>query len=579
MTYQTLASGKRIIRSIFFIHIFLIVIVSVQAQNNQDKNSSRANIANLEFPEGEYVPESRDNFLTSPAYKFATPVFTTVQVNVNEEGENIVGDAANEPSIAFDPTDPNKMAIGWRQFDNVNNNFRQAGFGYTIDGGETWTFPGSINPGIFRSDPVLDSDAEGNFYYNSLTVQNDDFWCDVYKSDDGGESWDSGTFAQGGDKQWMSIDKSSGTGAGNIYHYWSSVSICEPDYFTRSVDNGNSFEDCTSIPGGPYWGTTAIGPEGELYVSGSHWGDFMVAKSSNAQFAGQDVVWDYGYTTVDLDGEIVGFGGYDCPNPSGLLGQTIISVDSSGGPFHGNVYILCSVERHSTFDPLDVMFARSEDDGLTWTSPIRVNDDLQYDAWQWFGTMSVAPDGRIDVVWLDTRDFPGSVNSVLYYAYSYDAGDTWSENFPLSESFDPHVGWPQQDKMGDYFDMYSNETGVHLAWANTFNGEQDVYYGHIIPQFTGFYETSSVNPIGSLQNFPNPFNKKTNIRYYLNGTHHINLRVMDVTGRVIATLVDEKQGQGFHKTIFDASDLKAGVYFYKLEAGLYCVTKKLMLVK
>ncbi len=61
------------------------------------------------------------------------------------------------------------MAIGWRQFNTVTSNFRQAGYGYTTNGGQTWTFPGVIEPGVFRSDPVLDSDVDGNFYYNSLT--------------------------------------------------------------------------------------------------------------------------------------------------------------------------------------------------------------------------------------------------------------------------------------------------------------------------------------------------------------------------------------------------------------------------
>ena len=64
---------------------------------------------------------------------------TFVQVNVNSLGQNIVGDAANEPSIVVDPTNPNRMAIGWRQFNTVASNFRQAGVAYTTDGGQTWT--------------------------------------------------------------------------------------------------------------------------------------------------------------------------------------------------------------------------------------------------------------------------------------------------------------------------------------------------------------------------------------------------------------------------------------------------------
>src|SRR5690349_8442800 len=56
--------------------------------------------------------------------------FTSYQVNVDANGNNITGDAANEPSITVDPTNHDQMAIGWRQFDSVGSNFRQAGWGY-----------------------------------------------------------------------------------------------------------------------------------------------------------------------------------------------------------------------------------------------------------------------------------------------------------------------------------------------------------------------------------------------------------------------------------------------------------------
>jgi len=60
-----------------------------------------------------------------------------------------------------------------------------------------------------------------------------------------------------------------------------------------------------------------------------------------------------------------------------------------------------------------------------------------------------------------------------------DGGETWSQNRRMSEAFDPHIGWPQQNKIGDYFHMISEDTGAHLAWTATFNGEQDVYYSYI----------------------------------------------------------------------------------------------------
>lgn len=533
----------------------------------------------MEYIEDSYVPDSRGDHERSPAYRFFSTNYFTVQVNVDENGDNIVGDAGNEPSITFDPSDPDRMAIGWRQFDNISNNFRQAGYAYTDDGGLNWTFPGVIEPGVFRSDPVLGCDADGNFYYNSLTSLSNQYWCHVFKSDDGGFSWDEGTFAHGGDKQWMSVDRSQGQGAGHIYAYWNkSYSICAPDYFTRSINGNLSYEDCTTIPGDIIWGTSMVAPNGDLYVAGSQWGNFRVAKSSNASDPGQEVSWDYS-KGVSLDGELVGFGGYLCPNPVGLLGQTIISMDSSGGPNDGNLYVLASVSRSSISDPCDVMFSRSTNDGQNWSSPTRINDDAGTGAYQWFGTMSVAPDGRIDVIWLDTRDNPGTVWSALYYSYSMDGGFTWSPNERLSDYFDPHAGWPNQDKMGDYLDMFSDEDGAHLAWAATFNGEQDVYYSLITPYYVGMDENETASDHKISANYPNPFHGVTTIRYQLSREERVDLKVYSANGTEILTLVNSNQQPGFHNVNFDASDLPNGIYYYRLLTMDCSETGKMVLAR
>src|SRR6516165_10482782 len=76
---------------------------------------------------------------TSPRMISPHGVFISYQVNVDASGNNIIGDAANECAISVDPTNLSRMAIGWRQFDDVTSNFRQAGYGYTTDAGLTWT--------------------------------------------------------------------------------------------------------------------------------------------------------------------------------------------------------------------------------------------------------------------------------------------------------------------------------------------------------------------------------------------------------------------------------------------------------
>ena len=562
----------------------LIVSTAVSAPGNSGRDTLTVSRRSFhhEVPGDPFVPNRPGGVTFSPAYRISSPGFVSVQVNVDSLGRNIVGDAANEPSIAIDPTNPNNMVIGWRQFNNVADNFRQAGYGYTTDGGQTWKFPGVIQPGIFRSDPVLDYDHDGNFYYNSLTVNGSDYTCNVYKSSTGGATWDAGTFAHGGDKQWMTIDKGSGQGKGNVYAFWtSSFSSCLPGFFTRSTNRGGSFEGCTTIPEEPFWGTLAAGPDGELYVCGTSNFGIMFAKSTTARDSNQAVSWD---TTglVDLDGDEVAFAGNNSPNPGGLHGQAWVGVDRSNGPSRGNVYVLCSVQRNSNSDPLDVMFARSTNGGHTWSAPVRVNDDASTTAWQWFGTMSVAPTGRIDAVWLDTRDNPGSVNSSLYYSYSTDAGVTWSPNLRLSQSFDPHAGWPNQNKMGDYYHMVSDSTGAHLAWAATFGGEQNVYYGHITFGLTGVGEQGGERTPASFslaQNYPNPFNPSTRIEFALPRSSFVTLSVFNMLGERVATIVSDRMNPGTHTVRWDATGQPSGVYFYRLEAEGFNQTRRLIVLR
>src|SRR2546426_2760038 len=141
----------------------------------------------------------------------------------------------------------------------------------------------------------------------------------------------------------------------------------------------------------------------------------------------------------------------------------------------------------------DVMFVRSTDGGLTFSAPRRINDDpVNPSKWHWFGTLSVAPNGRIDSVWYDTRNAANNTDSQLFYSYSTDGGVTWSTNVAVSNSFNPLEGWPNQSKIGDYITIVSDNTGGDVAYAATFNfnpsrgqHEQDVYYVRVAPATSG----------------------------------------------------------------------------------------------
>ena len=426
---------------------------------------------------------------TSPRMisRFAT--FTSFQVNVNALGQNILGDAANECSISVNPTDGTKKTIAWRQFNSVTSNFRQGGWAYTTNGGTSWTFPGVLENNVFRSDPVTNSDEVGNFFYLSLQSDvNLSFFCDdLWRSLNGGQSWTllSGERgAGGGDKQWFTIDKTNGPGHGFQYQSDDGINCSGGGVqFQRSIDGGVTWQSPISIPNSPAYGTLDVDTNGNLFIGGEGFSQFFCARSSNAQIAAQTPTFDRN-TAVNMGG-FLGSGGI---NPAGLTGQVFLAVDRSGGPTNNNIYMLASVVPNGR-STTDVMFVRSTDGGLTFSAPKKINDDpLNTSKWHWFGTFSVAPNGRLDAVWYDTRNATNNIDSQLFYSWSTDAGVTWAPNVAVSNAFNPSEGYPNQSKIGDYITIVSDNTGADVAYSATFNfnasrnqHEEDVYYVRVAP--------------------------------------------------------------------------------------------------
>jgi hypothetical protein len=226
-----------------------------------------------------------------------------------------------------------------------------------------------------------------------------------------------------------------------------------------------------TVPQTPYWGTLDVGPGGHLYLFGWNGTGFWLNRSSNATNRTTAMTFDF-TPFVSLGGDLITGGPI---NPEGLLGQPWIVVDRSANATRGNLYAVCSVS--GTGNPLNVMFTRSTNNGVSWSTSRRINDDLPtQNAWHWFGTASVAPNGRIDVCWNDTRVSPSNTFSQLYYCYSLDGGLTWATNRAVSPPFNHTLGYPVQRKMGDYIGMVSLTDAACIAYTATFNGEQDIYF-------------------------------------------------------------------------------------------------------
>ncbi len=97
----------------------------------------------------------------------------------------------------------------------------------------------------------------------------------------------------------------------------------------------------------------------------------------------------------------------------------------------------------------------------------------------------------------------------------------------------------------------------------------------------GITQLSSVVPDKFIleQNYPNPFNPSTSINYQLRSSNFVSLKVFDIMGKEVATLVNQKQNAGSYSVDFNAGNLSSGIYYYSLETDGFTETKKMMLLK
>jgi hypothetical protein len=146
--------------------------------------------------------------------------------------------------------------------------------------------------------------------------------------------------------------------------------------------------------------------------------------------------------------------------------------------------------------------------------------------------------------------------------------------------------------MGLKYDLAINKRlkGVGM-WALGYDGIRDEMWDLILDKFSipvSVNENKDIPKYFMLdQNYPNPFNPTTTIKYSIPNDVTLNgvgggksqLKVFDVLGRNIKTLVDEHQSAGNYSVEFDASKLTSGIYYYTLQYGNYVETKKMLLIK
>ena len=144
------------------------------------------------------------------------------------------------------------------------------------------------------------------------------------------------------------------------------------------------------------------------------------------------------------------------------------------------------------------------------------------------------------------------------------------------------------DSTGRIASEFDSGDGVHLNDSAHFVLFSRVVAANIFdPTVVSVKESEEIFANFELmQNYPNPFNPTTTIKYRVPhenvnsfATATLQLKVFDILGREVATLVKEKQSPGIYEVVFDGSNFSSGVYFYRLESSNFIQTKKLMLVK
>ena len=566
---------------VFLIAAYNPIITNAQVLSSAD--SSRF-FRPLEFNNEIIVNK---NIANPNLYKpYANVLFTNINITQNSSPQN-------EPSVRISRKNPNRVVAAWRDFrygiDPIAN--RRIGYSYSLDSGLTWSVPmildSTLLPGDPKnSDPVVGVDSAGNFYIGVITLNSasSNGVLAVYKSTDGGVTFpfayvaasSSGT---GEDKEYITIDLVPGSPYKNtIYFTW-----------TRFV-SGQRIICVKSTNGGVNWSTPVAVSEATSGVQGSD-----PAISTNGQI---NVVWlanNGSVSSIYYDKSNDGGNTFGTDivissgtTPSGLPNNAptfpSIAADISGGPRNGYLYVVFSDSRNG--DP-DVFLCRSTNSGNNWSTPVRVNNDavangkLQY--WPWIG---VNDNGNIAIIWMDTRNTANNTIIEAFLARSNDGGLTFTNEL-LSSQPSPTSVPGTNVRFGDYIciDYWKNK--IVPVWTDERAGGYDMeIYTAVINTVVGVEPIANNIPaeFKLYQNYPNPFNPNTIIRFQIKDSRFVTLKVYDILGKEVATLVNENLNAGTYEVPFSISSITnnqkaSGVYFYRLETGNFTDVKRMILIK
>ncbi|OLE70780.1 hypothetical protein AUF78_05060 [archaeon 13_1_20CM_2_51_12] len=398
-----------------------------------------------------------------------------------------------EPTIAVDPHNPSVVVAGAQDYRLLSTGgHRWHGYYRSVDGGQTWSvmllpgYPGDNSPqglasplhGVFlaTSDPVLAFDRSGNVYYVGITAaatltSNSGFNLFVAKFINDGADYAFTTLLPRShynlaDKPWITVDTSGGPRDGTIYVTYDTFSLSggatgSGVALIRSTDRGVTYSFPILAIRQGFASGVAVDTQGRVFVSSLTPGrsrtssNIAVAVSNDGglAFHGHEIAASVSLAPSPLPGNSFRF--FTIPQ---------IAADGRG------VYIVWDDYAKGNSN---VMFTKSIDGGVTWTSPIQVNDMIT--GQHFFSTISVSG-GTISIAWYDSRLgqlSSGTITALdVFYANSKDGGLTFSPNLRItSTSFNPNIveradfGDPEIF-LGDYIQIAASPTTAHVIWAD-----------------------------------------------------------------------------------------------------------------
>lgn len=417
---------------------------------------------------------------------------TDVLTNNNTGGTGTSQFTQSENSlVAFG----NTVILGFNDSgSNAGGSNKFTGYSRSTDGGVTFTDGGTLptNTNGDAGDPVLArNDTTGRIYFSTLQWSGDGLR--VFRSDDNGATWLAPVQGAPGktgfqDKQWLAVDNFAGPGNGNVYHIARDFGSGDGIYLFRSTDHGATF--------GPSGGTliasgaannvqgafVTVGPDHSVYA-------FYFDENSTPERIMMRRSTDQGVSfgapvTVATLATSSGFNG-----DLGLVGQnngesTNRTIRSNAfphavvNPISGHVYVTFNDNPAGT-DKADVFVAVSSNNGATWGSPIRVNDDATTND-QWQPTLAVATDGsKLGVFYYSRQEDTGTLdgdpanNQFRYYgriANIVGPALSFQPSFAISDQ--PSKPEVARDSlinttyMGDYDQAVSTPGAFHVVWAD-----------------------------------------------------------------------------------------------------------------